>query len=194
MADVPRARWSGSGGGRALKEVEGPGEGVAMGGVGKAGSFQERSHVLRRVNEGAKGIAPQPEPGVLQRKGRAHIPAIAGIDEGNHAARASGRGPKKRVHIGIAADDAVQSDDVGVGQGGCGFDEVSQDEMMAKKNRLTRVAASIGTAMGRADRKAHQIAKARVLAKKELRDIGKQVDALKRQLQKTTKRLKRALS
>jgi len=33
-----------------------------------------------------------------------------------------------------------------------------------------------------------------VLAKKELRDIGKQVDALKRQLQKTTKRLRRALS
>jgi len=65
---------------------------------------------------------------------------------------------------------------------------------MASKNRLTRVAASIGSAMGKADRKAHQVAKAGVLAKKELRDIGKQVDALKRQLQKTTKRLRRALS
>jgi predicted nucleic acid-binding Zn-ribbon protein len=66
--------------------------------------------------------------------------------------------------------------------------------MMAKKNRLTRVAVSIGAAMGNADRKAHQLAKAGVLAKKELVDIGKQVEALKRQLQKSTKRLKRALS
>jgi predicted nucleic acid-binding Zn-ribbon protein len=65
---------------------------------------------------------------------------------------------------------------------------------MAKKNRLAQVAARIGTAVGRADRKAHQIAKAGVLAKKELADIAKQVDALKRQLQKTTKRLKRALA
>ncbi|HET9995843.1 MAG TPA: hypothetical protein VFQ18_10560 [Candidatus Acidoferrum sp.] len=65
---------------------------------------------------------------------------------------------------------------------------------MAKKNRLTRVAVSIGSAVGKADRKAHQIAKAGVLAKKELVDISKQVDALKRQLQKTTKRLKRALT
>lgn len=65
---------------------------------------------------------------------------------------------------------------------------------MARKNRLTRVAVKIGSAMGRADRKAHQIAKAGVLAKKELVDISRQVDALKRQLQKTTKRLKRALS
>ncbi len=65
---------------------------------------------------------------------------------------------------------------------------------MAKKNRLTQVAVGIGSAMGRADRKAHQVAKAGVLAKKELQDISKQVDALKRQLLKTTHRLKKALS
>ena len=65
---------------------------------------------------------------------------------------------------------------------------------MAKKSKLTQVAAKIGAAMGRADRKAHQVAKAGVLAKKELQDISKQVDVLKRQLLKTTKRLKRALS
>lgn len=64
---------------------------------------------------------------------------------------------------------------------------------MAKKNRFAQVAVRIGTAVGRADRKAHQIVKAGGLAKKELADIAKQVDALKRQLQKTTKRLKRAL-
>jgi hypothetical protein len=65
---------------------------------------------------------------------------------------------------------------------------------MAKKSRLTRVAVSIGSAMGKADRKAQQVAKAGVLAKKELHAISKQVDGLKRQLLQTTKRLRKALS
>ena len=65
---------------------------------------------------------------------------------------------------------------------------------MAKKSRLTRVAVSIGSAMGKADRRVQKVAKAGTLARKELDDISKQVDALKRQLQKTAKRLKRALS
>ena len=65
---------------------------------------------------------------------------------------------------------------------------------MAKKSRLTRVAVSIGSAMGKADRKAQQVAKAGVLAKKELHAISKQVDVLKRQLRQTTKRLRKALS
>ncbi len=37
---------------------------------------------------------------------------------------------------------------------------------MARKSKLTRVAVKIGAAMGRADRKGHQIAKAGVLANK----------------------------
>ena len=65
---------------------------------------------------------------------------------------------------------------------------------MAKKNQLKRVAVKIGGALGKADRKAHQIVRAGGLAKKELHAISKQVDALKRQLAKTTKRLKDALS
>jgi len=64
---------------------------------------------------------------------------------------------------------------------------------MAKKNKLTQVASKIGGAIGRADRKAHQVVKAGALARKELQDISKQVDALKRQLEKTTKHLRRAL-
>jgi predicted nucleic acid-binding Zn-ribbon protein len=64
---------------------------------------------------------------------------------------------------------------------------------MARKSKLTQVAVKIGAAMGRADRTAHKVAKAGLVAKKELEDISKQVEALKRQLQKTTKRLKRAL-
>jgi hypothetical protein len=64
---------------------------------------------------------------------------------------------------------------------------------MAKKTRLTRAAETIGTVVGRADRTAHKVAKAGVVAKKELAAITKQVEALKKQLQKTTKRLRNAL-
>src|ERR1700730_2243278 len=65
---------------------------------------------------------------------------------------------------------------------------------MARKSKLTRVAVGIGTAMGKADRGGQKVAKGGSLAKKDLDDISKQVDALKRQLQKTAKRLKHALS
>jgi hypothetical protein len=67
------------------------------------------------------------------------------------------------------------------------------DDEMAK-NRLKAAAKKIGTAIGRADRTAHKVAKAGVLAKGELEDISKQVDALKKQLVKTTKKLKKALA
>jgi hypothetical protein len=75
-----------------------------------------------------------------------------------------------------------------------GWQALLREETMAKKSKLTQVAVRIGEAVGRADRKAHQIAKAGALAKKELGDISKQVEALKRQLQKTTKKLKKALA
>jgi len=65
---------------------------------------------------------------------------------------------------------------------------------MAKKSRLTTSSSENRIRHGQGDRKAHQIVKAGKLAKKELADISKQVDALKRQLQAATKRLKRALS
>jgi hypothetical protein len=64
---------------------------------------------------------------------------------------------------------------------------------MATKSRLTQVAVKIGTAMGKADRTAHRVAKAGSAAKDELADIAEQIDALKRQLLKTKKRLQRAL-
>ncbi len=65
---------------------------------------------------------------------------------------------------------------------------------MARKSKLTRVAVKIGTAMGKADRTAHKVAKAGLLAKRELEDISKQVESLKRRLLKTTRRLRRALT
>jgi predicted nucleic acid-binding Zn-ribbon protein len=68
------------------------------------------------------------------------------------------------------------------------------EDTMARKSKLKQVAVRIGTAMGKADRRVQKFARAGSLAKEELEDISKQVDALKRQLQKTAKRLKRALT
>ena len=65
--------------------------------------------------------------------------------------------------------------------------------MAKKKNRFTNAAVKIGTVAGKADRVAHKVAKAGLVAKSELDEISKHVDALKKQLQKTTKRLKHAL-
>jgi hypothetical protein len=65
---------------------------------------------------------------------------------------------------------------------------------MARKLNLNKAATRIGAAIGKADRTAHKVAKAGVIAKGELEDIGKQIDVLKRQLLKTTKRLKKALA
>ena len=64
---------------------------------------------------------------------------------------------------------------------------------MANKNKLTQVEERIGTAAGKADRTARKVANARLVAKAELEDIAKQLEVLKKQLQKTTKRLKLAL-
>jgi len=52
----------------------------------------------------------------------------------------------------------------------------------------------IGTAMAKADKQARKFAKAGAIAKDELQTISKQIDELKKQLYKTTKRLKNALS
>jgi len=47
--------------------------------------------------------------------------------------------------------------------------------------------------MGKADKKARQFKKAGVIAKAELRVISKHIDELKKRLEKTTKRLHKAL-
>ena len=61
------------------------------------------------------------------------------------------------------------------------------------KSRLNKVASSIGAAVGRADRRAHKMAKAGVLAKKELDALAKDVAALKRRLEKATGHLRSGL-
>ncbi len=61
---------------------------------------------------------------------------------------------------------------------------------MAKKGKLTQVGVQIGSTLGKADRKAHQLAKE---AREELLTISKHVEALKKQLAKSTKRLQKSL-
>jgi len=66
------------------------------------------------------------------------------------------------------------------------------------KNKLSSTAAKIGAAVGKADRAAHatarKVVKASAVADKELENISKQVESLRKQLVKTTKRLKKALA
>jgi hypothetical protein len=68
---------------------------------------------------------------------------------------------------------------------------------MATKNKWRDAAVSIGSAVGKADAGAHKAvykaAKAAHVARLELIQLSKQVDALKKQLKKSTKRLKSAL-
>ncbi len=68
---------------------------------------------------------------------------------------------------------------------------------MAKKDRLTEVSKKVGAALGRANREAHikarKVSAASKVAKEELQEISKQVENLKKQLEKTAKRLRTAL-
>jgi seryl-tRNA synthetase len=70
--------------------------------------------------------------------------------------------------------------------------------IMAKKDKITEVSERIGKALGRADKQAHiharKLSAASKVTKEELQAISKQVDALKKQLAKTTRRLKKVLT
>ena len=66
------------------------------------------------------------------------------------------------------------------------------------KDKLVEVSEKVGAALGKANKQAHlkakKVAEASKVAKEELHAIAKQVESLKKQLEKTTKRLKSALS
>lgn len=64
---------------------------------------------------------------------------------------------------------------------------------MARKTNLKKAAIKIGTAVGKADRAAHQVGRVGLVAKEEILALIDQVDDLKRQLEKAAKRLKSAL-
>jgi hypothetical protein len=63
-----------------------------------------------------------------------------------------------------------------------------------QKDKLTEVSVKIGTALGKANKKARKLAETSEITKEELHEIAKQVEVLKKQLAKTTGRLKKALS
>jgi hypothetical protein len=69
---------------------------------------------------------------------------------------------------------------------------------MTKKDKITQVSERIGRALGKADKQAHlharKLTAASKVTKEELQEIAKHVDALKKQLAKTTQRLKKALT
>ena len=69
---------------------------------------------------------------------------------------------------------------------------------MAKPDRIKRVSVKIGKALGKAEKQAYvqgrKLSAAGKVTKEELEEIAKHVEALKKQLAKTTQRLKKALS
>jgi seryl-tRNA synthetase len=69
---------------------------------------------------------------------------------------------------------------------------------MARKDKLTEVSEKIGKALGKADKQAHaharKLSAAGKATKEELEEISKHVEALKKQLAKTTHRLKKVLT
>ncbi len=64
---------------------------------------------------------------------------------------------------------------------------------MTSRTRLAGTAVRIGAAIGKADRSAHKITKAAQIAKEELLELTRQMEALRQQLQRSSERLKRAL-
>jgi hypothetical protein len=69
---------------------------------------------------------------------------------------------------------------------------------VAKKDKITQVSERIGRALGKADKKAHlharRLSAVNKATKEELEQISKHVEALKKQLAKTTQRLKKVIT
>jgi hypothetical protein len=63
-----------------------------------------------------------------------------------------------------------------------------------RTSKLKNAAVTIGAAAGKADRTAHRVAEASVIARNELTALMKQVESLKKQLEKSSARLRRALN
>lgn len=65
--------------------------------------------------------------------------------------------------------------------------------MAKKQDKLTQVSVKVGAALGKANRRARKVATAGVVAKQELKEISRQIEGLKKQLAKTSERLKKVL-
>jgi predicted translin family RNA/ssDNA-binding protein len=65
--------------------------------------------------------------------------------------------------------------------------------MTKKQDKLTQVSVKIGKTLGKANRRAHKVATVGVVAKQEIKEISRQIESLKKQLAKTSDRLKKVL-
>jgi hypothetical protein len=101
----------------------------SLGFTDKASGLQRRVHKVRRVNEGAKALACEPQPEVLQSNHDSHVPAVSGIGKGEHSARSRSGLPEQHQSVRVTAYDAVKGYDVGVGQIVCDHCEVAKDEL-----------------------------------------------------------------
>jgi predicted transcriptional regulator len=54
--------------------------------------------------------------------------------------------------------------------------------MAKKQNKLTQVSVKIGSTLGKANKQARKVASAGVVAKREIKEISRQIDRLKRAL------------
>src|ERR1700746_701201 len=101
----------------------------SLGFTDEAGGLQGRVHKVRWVNEGAKALACEPKPKVLQSNHDSHVPAVSGVSEGEHSARSHSGLPEQRQSIRVTAYDAVKGYHVGVGHSACDHCEVAKDEL-----------------------------------------------------------------
>jgi len=85
-------------------------------------------HAFWWVKECPKRVASQTPPKVLERNERSHVPAIPRIAERDQAARSLSCAAEQVLGIRIAADYAIERDDVGVGKRGCHGSEITNDE------------------------------------------------------------------
>jgi hypothetical protein len=65
--------------------------------------------------------------------------------------------------------------------------------MAKKQDKLTQVSVRIGSTLGKANKRARKVAKVGVVAKHEIKQISRQIESLKKQLTKTSDRLKKVL-
>jgi predicted transcriptional regulator len=68
-----------------------------------------------------------------------------------------------------------------------------EDLMTKKQDKLTQVSARIGSTLGKANKRARKVATLGTVAKREIKDISRQIESLKKQLAKTSDRLKKVL-
>src|SRR6266699_2424008 len=89
-------------------------------------------HHSWRMDEGTEWIAKQAAEGVSRTDHRTHRPPVAGIRQAIQPPAALGGQPHQRLHLRIAADHAVERDDIGRGHLGREGHEVAELKLNAR--------------------------------------------------------------